>query len=453
MEKNFPIKNIESKKEKRNYFFHLAWPAAAEGILIHLLSSIDLIMAGSLGSQAQAAIGIISQPKMMTLLFVRAFATALTAVISRRYGEKNSREMNAIFKQSLVVTSIFYFILIGLCLAIFPKILGLAGAQKDYWDSAYTYGTIIFIGLFFNAIAMIINASLVAVGQTRVIFVANVAGNIVNCLLNYCFIFGAFGFPRLGILGIGIGTLTGNILSLFISAKAVANEKIPLSFKEGEWMPKREKFTSIIKVLQGSLPEQFFERLGMFLYTVMVAHLGLIYMAVHHIAMNLCDVLYSMAIGLGTATAATTGQMLGKKSPEEAYEYGKIGERFGLLVAGIGFCLFFFFRQDIVSLFSKDPQVIEIGSKIMIIVAVVSFPQTLSLVHSGVLKGAGDTKYVAHYSFLIIAIMRPLLTYILLFKLDLGLTGAWIALLCDQSLRALAATRRFYSKKWQKVNL
>lgn len=445
---------MEARQRQRiKDYLLLAWPVAAEGVLIHILGAIDLVMAGALGAQAQAAIGIISQPRMMTLLFVRAFAVAITAVIARRYGQARFGEMNKVFTQSLSLIGGLYLILVGACLFFFPQILSIAGAQASYFESARLYGQMIFIGIFFTALATVINAGLVAVGRTKVIFVANVTGNLVNVILNYGFIYGRLGLPRLGIWGIGIGTMVGNIISLAISLWAVQEESCPLSLVGASWIPQGDNFLPIWKVLEGSLPEQFFERLGMFLYTIMVARLGLASIAVHHIAMNLCDVFYAMAMGLGTASAALTGQTLGRGQGEEAYAYGKVGERTGLVLAGLGFFLFLFLGPNLMSLFNKDREIIELGAQITIILAIVSFPQSLSLTHSGVLKGAGDTKYVARYSLIIIAIFRPFLTYILVYILEMGLMGDWISLLVDQSLRSLAATHRFYSRKWQKVDL
>lgn len=277
--------NIVNTQSRFKYFTALAWPVAAEGFFMHLLSSLDLIMAGTLGSAAQAAIGIVGQPRMMALLIVRAFATALTAVIARRYGQRRYGEMNSVYNQAITITGVFYLIFIGACLVLLPQILTLAGAQPSYLAQAHSYGRFVFIGLYFTALSTIINAGLIGVGKTKIIFIANVSGNVLNCALNYCFIFGFLFFPKLGVMGVGIATMLGNILSLAISLTAVAREGLELSFT-GLKKPIKEDLGPIFKVFSGSLPEQFFERLGMFLYTMMVAQLGVVEMAVHHIVMN-----------------------------------------------------------------------------------------------------------------------------------------------------------------------
>lgn len=441
---------INDKLNKNMYkeFLILAWPAIAQGFLLDLLSSIDLAMAGQLGSGAQAAIGLVSQPKMIMLILARAMSISVTAVISRRFGQEKYYEMRNILKQAIFLIFFIYLILVSISLIFFRNIALVTGAKAEYLSMSVIYGRIIFISLIFNSLSMVINSALVGIGRTKVLFVSNVVGNICNCILNYLFIFGKLGFPKLGIFGVATATLIGSIITFLIILLNLQESSSLLKLDNKNWIPRKNTLGAIYKVTLGTLPEQIFERIGMYLYTVMVVNLGTIQLAVHHICMNLCDIFYSLAMGMSTATAATTGQMLGKDDVEKAVSYGRIGQRIGFIVAIIGFLVFSIFRGPIFSIFSKDPLAIEIGSKILLIVAIVSFPQTFSLVNSGVLKGAGDTKYVAKYSLIIIAILRPILTYILIFILDLGLYGAWISLLIDQSLRAIAASLRFKSRKW-----
>ena len=103
--------------------------------------------------------------------------------------------------------------------------------------------------------------------------------------------------------------------------------------------------------------------------------------------------------------------------------------------------------------YAKEAEVILVGANLLIVVAVVCFIQTQSMIYAGALRGAGDTKYVAAYSLWDIAILRPILTYVLCFPLGLGIYGAWIALFLDQLTRAVMATRRFRSMRWAEIRI
>lgn len=447
------LMNKSITRQEYNTFFQLAWPCAAEGFLMELLSSIDLAMVGTLGSKAQSAVGIVSQPKMMNLIFVRAIAVAITAVLARRYGEEKLTEMRSVLKQGLTIVFVLYAVILSVEIFSFKNIMLISGAKEEYLAMSISYGRLIFISLIFQVLSIMLMSALVAIGRTKIIFAANLAGNILNCLINYVFIFGRFSMPKLGVTGAGIGTLCGSMVTFIIITAEIQKKSSLLRLDSGNWIPRGYTFKAVAVVLTGTLPQQIFERLGMYLYTIIVASLGSTALAVHHICMSLCDVFYSVAIGLGTATSSITGQMMGKRQIDAAVRYAEIGQKLGIIVAVSGFAVFSVFNKLILGIFTHDAAVMELGSKILIVVALVSFPQTFSLVNSGVLKGAGDTRFVAAYSFIIIAVFRPILTYILIFVFDMGVFGAWAALFVDQSLRAIAASIRFHSMKWTELEL
>lgn len=73
-----------------NTFWQVAWPAAAEGLLLMLLSATDLLMVSSLGTTAVAAVSIFSQPRMVILCVTRSFSVALSAYVARRWGSSRT---------------------------------------------------------------------------------------------------------------------------------------------------------------------------------------------------------------------------------------------------------------------------------------------------------------------------------------------------------------------------
>lgn len=446
------LENIMKKENVYQSFLQIAWPVMAEGFFMELMSLLDLAMVGSMGFLAQAAVGINSQPKMMTLLIARGTAVAVTAVVSRRIGEKKIQDAKNILRQTLVLIGSLYFFLLLLIQMFLKQILLFSGAKNEYIFDATRYGRYLFIGLFFQVLSMMLSSSLVALGKTKIIFLATLLGNVLNCILNYMFIYGVI-LPKYGVTGVGIGTMCGNILTFLIFLTVHLRRDFLLYIVGKGWKPDFKILGSVVKVLQGSLPEQLFERIGMYLYTLMVAYLGAVELAVHHICMNICDIFYSISISLGTAMASLTGRALGEKEKDRISAYRKAGLCIGLIFSAVFFLVFSLFGQEFIRIFNQEQSVLELGKKIMYINALACIPQVYSLLHAGVLKGAGDTKYVAKYSLILIALIRPIITFCLIFILKLGVYGAWIALLMDQSLRAVAATHRFYTKKWMQIEL
>ena len=79
----------------RKEFWRLAWPAAAEGLLLMLLTAADLLMVSSLGTAAVAAVSIFSQPRMAILCIPRSCSVALSAYVARQHGEQPDAPLTA----------------------------------------------------------------------------------------------------------------------------------------------------------------------------------------------------------------------------------------------------------------------------------------------------------------------------------------------------------------------
>jgi Na+-driven multidrug efflux pump len=220
----------------------------------------------------------------------------------------------------------------------------------------------------------------------------------------------------------------------------------------GDWrafLPDRSYFREFLPVFAGVFSEQGFERIGMVLYTRMVAELGTAAYAVHAICMNFCDFYYCFAGGLGKANMVMAGHAHGAGDWAYWQRQLRSGLKWSLIFSLVSFVLTFSLREEIFSLYSHEVGLLPLGSLVMIFVAAVSFPEAHALVCAGVLRGSGRTSQVAAYSFVSIAFLRPLITAFFLQVMDMGLPGAWLALAIDQSIRAACASFLLW-RLWQR---
>ena len=152
------------------------------------------------------------------------------------------------------------------------------------------------------------------------------------------------------------------------------------------------------------------------------------------------DYYWDFATGLGKASMVLAGQSCGAKNERDWHVFRKIGVRWGLIFSTVSFVFIFLLRKPIFMVYSNDPAALAMSGIIMFVVAIVGYPEAQGLVCAGILRGSGKTAVVALYSFVSIAVLRPLLTALFLYVAGLGLLGAWIALFLDQSIRAGCAT-------------
>ncbi|MBC8547265.1 MATE family efflux transporter [Clostridiaceae bacterium NSJ-31] len=445
---------IPSTAQAYKINFNVAWPSAVEAVLVSLIASVDTIMVGVLGPQAISAVGITTQPKFIILSVILSLNIGITALVARLKGENDREGAVSCLKQGILICALFSLLLTIFGFVYADEIILFAGAQDDIIENAVIYFRIILIGNFFSSLSLTINAAQRGIGHTQISMRTNLAANGVNLVFNYLLIGGNFGFPAWGVAGAAVATTIGNIVGFVISMVSVLHRDsyLRLSVCKG-WRFDLRTIKSVSKVAASAMVEQVFMRFGFFSYAKIVAGLGSVAFATHQICMNIINISFSFGDGLGIAASSLVGQSLGSKRPDVAIIYAKVGQRFAFTISVALFILFTAGNTFFVSLFSNDPQIIEMGRPLMIIIAFVTLGQITTVLLSGCLRGAGDTVYTAVVSFVSIGILRPFVSWLLCIPLGLGLVGAWIGLAVDQVCRLVLVVLRFASNKWTKIEL
>lgn len=435
-------------------FYRIAWPSALEALLVGLVGSVDTIMVGSMGKGAIAAVGITNQPKFILLAMITSLNIGITAVAARRKGQSDQKGANQVLRSGILLSTMISLIMSCLGYIFARPILLLAGAESSYLSDAIDYFRVIMFSIPFQALNLTINAAQRGCGKTKISMTTNVVSNIINIIFNYFLINGIGFFPRLGVKGAAIATALGACAAFVISLTTLFRKQNYLSLHhKASWSISKRTTAPIVKVSSSAFVEQVFMRIGFLAYAAIIARLGTTEYATHLICMNILSLSFSFGDGLSIAASALVGQNLGSRRPDLSIVYGKIGQRLAFMISTVIFFVFLFGRSFLVSLFSTEEAVVALGANIMILAALGTHAQTSQVVMSGCLRGAGDTSFVAITSFVSVALIRPLLTYLLCYPVGLGLYGAWIALLVDQVFRVITSFKRFSGGKWSTINL
>lgn len=428
---------------------NIAAPSVAEMVLISIIGMADTVMVGNLGTYAIAAVGLTNQPRMLMMAIFFAINVGVTAVIARRKGQGRQDEAKLCLRQAVLLNLLLTVLVTGIAMTFASPLMRLAGAKADTIGPATAYFRIIGAGIVFNSLAMTISAALRGVGNTKVTLKINLTANIVNIFLNYLLIEGRFGFPRLEVAGAAVATVLGNFVGLCLAVYAVFKKDCYLRVRlMDSWKPHADMIKSICNVGGNAVLEQVALRIGFFLTQRIVAELGTMDFAVHQICMQMMNLTFTVGDGIGAATTSLVGQNLGRKRPDISIMYGKIGQRMAACISALLFFFIIFGRYWIPSWFSDDPLIIAKAAGILIIMAFIQPVQTSQVIMSGSLRGAGDTKFVAMTMLLTVTVVRPLMSYLCIYPMGLGLTGAWIAIIFDQCIRLFLVSRRFSGGRW-----
>lgn len=441
----------------------IALPSIVEMVLMSLIGSVDTMMVGNeLGAEALSSVGLPTQPRMLILCLFFALNVGVTAIVARRKGEERQDEANATLRNALMLAFGLSIVLMLAAVIFAEPLLRLAGGDTAESEKVFTdavdYFRIMTYALPMNALAMCICAAQRGIGKTRITMWVNIASNLINVFFNYCLIGGHLGFPRMEVQGAAlasaIGMGAGFLLALFtVVAGGRFKGYLHLSIHD-KWRFDKESMRSIVKVGGNAAVEQFGVRFGFFVYARILFSLGTTMYAANQICMQLLSITFTFGDGLGVAATSLVGQNLGRRRADLSMLYGKISQRFAVMISIVLGVLIVTFRYQIAGWFIGEntmnaDQVIAYAASTMLVLAAIQPFQTSSVVLSGSLRGAGDNLYVALIATICVSVVRPIMAVFAVYVLHLGLTGTWIFGLAEIVLRFAFFYPRFASGKWK----
>lgn len=442
------------KRELVAKAWRTAMPAVAESLMIALVSMVDSYMVSGLGDYAISAIGLTTQPRFLGLALFIALSQAVSLLVARRRGEGNREEANRILQQAVLIILILGSVFTAVCLSLASPMMKLVGSQPDTHGAAVEYFRILMAFMILNAVTITINGAQRGVGNTKIALKTNIVANAVNVVMNFLLIEGRFGFPRLEVRGAAIATVLGTAAATVMALISVAHSEGYLNLFKGFRIRFYKSTVGLLaKLGTPVLIEQLMVRVGHLVFFAMIARLGTTANAAHHIGMNFFNISFACSDGFAVTAVALVGRSLGAGRKDLAYIYSSICQRFGLLASAAIALIYVPFGRQLFGLFSQSPEVLQYGTVLMPLIAVASFAQISMIIYMSSLRAGGDIKVVATLSIIFIGIGRPLFGWIFCYPVGLGLVGAWLGMVADQTGRLIFAKARYSSGKWMDIKI
>ena len=437
---------IENRKLIKN-IFQITLPAVFDLLAQTLIMALDMKMVSSLGPSAISSVGVGTAGMYALIPALIAVATGTTALLSRAYGADNKVDGKKAFAQSFFIAVPLGIFLTIIFLLFSEQIINLVGNAKDMnLADAVLYQNMTVIGFPFLGVSIATFYAFRAMGENKIPMIGNTLALVLKVILNFLLVY----LFKWGIFGAALSTTLTRLFSAIFSIYLVFWSKknwISLELKDLKF----DYFTSkrILKVGIPAAVEQLGLRIGMLIFEMMVISLGNLSYAAHKIALTAESISFNLGFAFSFAASALVGQELGKGSSQKALKNGYICTIIAMIVMSTFGLLFFIIPQFLVSLFTKDKDVIELATMALKIVSICQPFSGASMVLAGALRGAGDTKSVLLITYLGIFLIRIPITYLFLDILNLGLAGAWIVMTIDLAIRSSLAFYVFKRGKWK----
>lgn len=464
MNRNIPIslKKDLTPQEARSIFINLAIPVIIELVLVEFIASFDLMMVGQLGYEAISAVGYTTQPLNLIQTLILAFNVGIMTMVGRFKGAEDREGANRFLLFSVLFAAGLMAVLTVAAEFFIEPLLLVCGADRELLPLSVSYFRIVILGNFFYSIGLAITSAQRGAGSTRISLVINLTANIVNILFNYLLIYGKFGFPRLEVRGAGIATAIGHTAAFCIAMSTILGRKGYLTLRRNPEpsavrdqsssgaarsagstiFPEKNSLSEFWNISSGVIIERFTKRIGVIMFVKAVAVIGTHAFAAYSIYNRMINITFAFGDGVGVAATAMISQCIGAGNRENGRLVRKISLRMAFLLSLFTFAVLFPGAGTIAGFFTRDEAVLRMATTAIHVVAVCGLFQLQHTTACGLLRGAGDTKYVAKLITLCTMVMRPILAWGLCVFLGLGLTGIWITVLVEHILRAVLSRKR-----------
>jgi MATE family multidrug resistance protein len=323
----------------------------------------------------------------------------------------------------------------------------LASLERPYFLTLMYGGSLLFL------VKAALASYFSGIGRTRVVMISDVLGVIVNVPLSYLLIFGRLGLPELGIVGAALGTVIAAALSIVVYLLFYFN-----AFHREQFSVLQSFHFSpgiMRRYLRLGLPSglEVFIALGTFnTFLLLYQSYGVAEGAAMAIVFNWDMLSFVPLMGLSIAIMSLIGRYVGAGDMSRATQVISSGFLIGVGYSGVlGLC-FFLFRVPLMEVFATPGQdfsvIRELGARMMVGMACYVIADSVVLVCSGALRGAGDTRWLMIASTLTHVGMLLLQCLVILYW-QLGALISWWLFVATLIINAMLYGSRVFGGRWR----
>lgn len=439
-----------------NILAAVAFPVIVSEASETVMMFVDRLFLSSLTPthMAAAMTGGLTCFMFMTLFFgILSYATAMVA---QHLGAGKKAECSTVMTQAIILVACFYPILLC-CRPLGIKIFEIFGHAPEQRKLATDYFGILIFGGVFALIKVCLASFFSGIGRTRVVMLANLTAMIVNIPANYILIFGKFGMPTLGIRGAALGTVLGSGVGAGLLITAYLAPGISREFNTLALPRLNPPMMRKLLFYGGPAGIEFLLNMTAFNCLIQVLHsYGKDVAAAVTIVFSWDMVSFIPLIGLNVGVMSLGGRYMGARSPDKAARTAYSGLAFVAVYAGILSLLFILFPHALIRIFTRGEGnfdvIVPLAVPMLRLVAIYVFSDGVYLVFSGLLKGAGDTRW-SMVSSIIIHWLLAGTAMLLTLKFKLPVLTTWLVLVLEILFLGIVFYLRFLGGKWRKMEI
>lgn len=455
------LQTVKVNPWKEEFFniHKLGIPLLLTQILVFAINVIDVVMVGRLGpdSLAAASLGLVLFTSIW--LFAAGPAYAVPAIITQIIG-KDLGDLKVVRKTIQmglwVIVSMLPIAVIVILVS--SPLLKMFGVEEGLAENATSYMITLAPSFVFSLSIIMFRGFFAAIERTMLPLLIIFCVTLLNVLLNYGFIYGNLGFPRLELVGAGVATSISSLIGFIAMSVYLVTESKSRKYKvfKGILSYDRNQFGEVWAL---GLPigiDLLFEVMLFNVFAILMARVGTNEVAAYHIVFNVAQVSYMMILGISMGGATRTGLVAGQGNVDNVRRVIVLTIASCLFITSVFFVPLVTFSPDLLASFylseeqvSNNPLFYNIVVSAFPIVALIVLLDALQMGANQCTRALLDAKVpmlLTGFSYWLVGL--PIAVWLAFYN-QWGAKGLWvgmvIALTSDatlQSLRAFWITRK-----------
>ncbi len=446
---------IDSKRKTVKEIIKTSVPAVLDLSSQTFTWLIEAMFIGHLSTAALAGVGIAQQVIVLTFTVLLTFVMGSSIIVTRYLGARDSWNANHVLAQSLIV-GVVLSLIIGVLWYFATPLIFTVIREREPVAQVYAINYITTIAWF----APLIVTNFIALGimrgagDTLITMKINLSANLLNLLLDVVLIFGYLGFPRLETTGAGLAVGIAHSAAFIATVLVLRSRKSSLFLPMMEvTRPNFQTFRRLVKVGIPTTVEQMIWSVGQLVMSVYAGWLGIVYLATHQVLVRIQSLLTMIFFGFGIGAMTMVGKNLGADQARQARRTGRLNGLVGFLAAaGIALVLFVF-AEPIISVFTNDPAVQDLGISLITVFALIQMPKGANIVYTGSLRGTADLNWLMWLAVASAIGFEIIGSWVLAIPMGFGLFGLWIIQGVDEFTRLSLNYWRFNKGNYREVKL
>lgn len=441
---------IFREKELNRKLIRIAAPIAVQGVVSATLSMIDNLMVGFLGETELAAVGVGAQIFMLHYMLLFGLLSGSATFMAQFYGTKDLssiRKVVGYISTLLAAVGLAFFVFTNL---FADSILHIFTPDPDVLSLAVKYVRINSFSFILLAISAPLEMAFKATQQVRLPMIVSAVVFVSNTLINYVLIFGKFGFPRLGVAGAAIGTLSARtlevILNLYFAFRASNEFRGSISTYFG---CQKELRRRIIRNATPTTINEFLWGFGQTMYVAAFNRIGTTAYAAYQAANTMFNIFNFACFSVGDAALILIGQKLGEGDKEYSWKLSKHIVKVALVTGLAVGALTILLARPLSGLFNLTDQGKAYTFYILIVFgATMALDLLNGVMITGVLRAGGDTRFAMLTESGCIWLIAVPLAFAAALVWHLPIHLALILIRIESLVKAVILMLRYRSKKW-----